>query len=63
MTIHQTAINNILYITGLIVFFYVLYQILIFVDAPTKYLYEYLVFFIALAVLYLFLPKTNISWK
>jgi hypothetical protein len=59
--------NNNLYfivnIVGFILFAYILYKILIFLEIPTDYVFEYFYFFIFLIVLYLFLPKNIVYWK
>lgn len=63
MITQHRGVNIILAIVGFILFLYVFYQILVFIEAPTKYLFEYLMFFVAMGVLYLLMPSDITSWK
>lgn len=63
MITQYRGLNIILAILGFILFLYVFYQILVFLEAPTKYLFEYLMFFVLMGVVYLLMPSEITSWK
>jgi hypothetical protein len=52
-------------IIGIISFFIciiIVFQILRFMEIPTKYVFDYTLFFVSLGLLYIFLPKSSIKW-
>jgi hypothetical protein len=63
MITQHAGINTLLAILGFIVFFYIVYQILVFMEISVNFLFEYLMFFASLGILYLFIPKNNMVWK
>lgn len=58
----STITTILIKVVGFILFFYILNQILVFMEIPTKYIFEYIIFFISLGILYLFLPSSIVSW-
>lgn len=58
----STITTILIKVVGFILFFYILNQILVFMEIPTKYIFEYIIFFISLGILYLFLPSSVVSW-
>lgn len=63
MITQHAGLNILLAILGFILFFYILYQILVFMEISTTFIFEYLLFFVLLGILYVFIPKSTMTWQ
>lgn len=61
--LNNRVFNIIFGSASFVLFFYIVFQIVKFLEIPTAYVFEYMIFYSCLLLFFIVLPRTNVvSW-